>query len=356
MKRFINPLAILGTLLFVGILGFIQFQTVEAQAGVPWLGTFYSTTDFQNSANSATATFQTGLSQNWGAGPPTDPTTGIALSNIPANNFSARFTASPTITAGLYEMIVVADGGIRLTANGQSLIDDIGNTGEKTYSVIVNLSDGAYVLILDYVEYTGNALIQINWISTTGTPSAGLTATPSAIGEVVQVRGLSVRSGPFLGATMLGIARPGSAYSVIARNRQEGLFTWYQIQYDAETVGWVSGRYFAITEGSPDNLPLITADEFTTHYSPPGLVTGITRSNMNFRIFPTERALRVEAVPQLAWGATVEIIARTRQGGQDYWYMVRYTTANNNSYVGWIFAPFVDIIPGSDPIDTVPRL
>ena len=356
MKRYTNPLMLLGILLFATVLGFVQIQSVEAQAGVPWTALFYSNNDF--TGNSQLVSYTNGLSQNWGAGPPTDPNNnGLVVPGIPANNFSARFSSNTTIIGGLYEFIVVADGGVRLTVNGQSLIDDIGNTGPKTYSAIANLATGAYLLVLDYVDYSGDALIQVNWLITDGTPTAGSGIAPTAQGEVVQVRGLSLRNGPFLGATMLRVARPGVIYPVLARNTQEGLFTWYLIQYDPETQGWVSGRYFAITEGIAENLPVINVDEYTTAYDPPGLVTGVARSNMNFRAFPTERALRIAEVPQLPWGAYVEILARTRQGGFDFWYMVRYTVPDtSNSYVGWIYAPFVDIVPGSDPIDTIPRL
>jgi hypothetical protein len=76
---------------------------------------------------------------------------------------------------------------------------------------------------------------------------------------------------------------------------------------------------------------------------------------MNFRQFPSIRVQRVPEVPQLFWGAEVEILARTVQGGKDFWYQVRYTPENSStSYVGWIFAPYVGIKRGSDPIDTVP--
>lgn len=355
LKRFINPTLIFVMLLFSGTLVWTSISPVEAQTSVPWTANFYPSNDFTGAFQNVT--FPTGISQNWGAGPPTDPTTGQALTGIPADNFSARFTANTNITGGLYEFIVVADGGVRLNINQQVLIDDIGNQGPATYSVIVSLATGGYLIQLDYVDYSGTALIQVNWVTSDGTPTANTGSTPPiATGEVVQVRGLSVRSGPFLGATMLGVARPGATYPILARNTQEGLFTWYLIQYDVETRGWVSGRYFAIIDGSGEP-PLITADEFTTVYDPPGLVTGITRSNMNFRTLPTQRAPRLEVVPQLEWGAYVEILARTRQGGQDFWYMVRYTPANSSSsYVGWIYAPFVDIVGGSDPIDTVPRL
>ena len=356
IKRLINPLLICTLMLILGVLAFVPSHTAEAQTAVPWSGLFFPSNNFTGA--SQIVNYPSGLSQNWGAGAPTNPATGVPIPGIPADNFSARFSSNTNIVGGLYEFIVVADGGVKLTINDQILIDQLGNTGQQTYSVIASLATGDYLLILEYVEFTGNALIQINWVVTDGTPSAGGTSGAPAIatGEVVQVRGLSVRSGPFLGGTLLAVARPGATYSILAQNTQEGLFTWYLIQYDLDTQGWVSGRYFAISNVTQD-IPTVDATEFTTVYDPPGLVTGITRSNMNFRTLPTQRSARIADIPQLEWGALVEILARTRQGGQDFWYMVRYTPANSSvSYVGWIFAPFVDIVGGSDPIDTVPRL
>jgi len=358
LKRFINPTMIFALLLFLGAMVWTSPSTVEAQTtALSWVGNFYPSNNFTGTSVDGIL-YSTGLSQNWGAGAPTNPTNGQPLPGMPPDNFSARFASNPNITGGLYEFIVVADGGVRLSINNQILIDDLTNEGQESYSVIVSLETGAYSIILDYVDYSGNALIQISLVTTDGTPTGnnGGNTPPIATGEVVQVRGLSVRSGPFLGGTLLGVARPGVSYSILARNTQEGLFTWYLIQYDSDTQGWVSGRYFALTEETA-SIPLVEVEAFTTVYDPPGLVTGVTRSNMNFRTLPTQRAPRVSALPQLDWGAYVEILARTRQGGEDYWYMVRYTVPNTTtSYVGWIFAPFVDIVSGSDPIETVPRL
>lgn len=355
MKRYFNPLFLLSILLCVGAFILAPVNTVEAQAGVAWTGLFFPTTNFTGS--SQVVTYPSGLSQNWGTGAPTNPSTGTVLTGIPNDNFSARFSSNTTIQTGIYEFIVVVDGGARLTINGEVLIDDLANTGQKQYSVIVTVTTGAYLIILDYVEFTGNALVQISWVVSDGTSSTGTQTPSAAVGEVAYVRGLSLRSGPFLGATLLAVARPGIPYPVIARNTQEGLFTWYLIQYDIDTQGWVSGRYFAITEGTPEGIPVQDATAFTTVYDPPGRVVGISRSNMNFRNLPSERATRNATIPQLDWGAEFEILARTRQGGQDFWYQIRYSPDNNaTSYVGWVFAPFIGIVPGSDPIDSVPGL
>lgn len=356
MKRYFNPLFLLSMILCITTLMLVPTNSVDAQTGVAWTGLFFPTTNFTGS--SQVVSYPNGLSQNWGAGSPTNPNTGTVLAGIPNDNFSARFSTNTTIQTGIYEFIVVADGGVRLTINNEVLIDDLTNTGQAQYSVIVTVTTGAYLIILDYVEYTGNALVQVSWVVSDGTTTTGTqTPTPAALGEVVYVRGLSLRSGPFLGATLLAVTRPGTSYPVLARNTQEGLFTWYLIQYDIDTQGWVSGRYFALTQGTPESIPLQDATAFTTVYDPPGRVVGISRSNMNFRTLPSERATRNETIPQLDWGAEFEILARTRQGGQDFWYQISYTPNNSTtSYVGWVFAPFIGIVPGSDPIDTVPRL
>jgi uncharacterized protein YgiM (DUF1202 family) len=206
-------------------------------------------------------------------------------------------------------------------------------------------------VVVEFNDTSGQAVLNVNWVVSTGTPQATGTGVPIAVGSVVNVRGLAVRSGPFLGGSMVAVARQNVEYPLLARNTQEGLFTWYLIQYDTDTRGWVSGRYLTIT-GDVNQLQTQSATAFDTVYDPPGRVVGVTRSNMNFRVYPTQRSIRVAAVPQLEWGAEVEILARTVQGGRDFWYQVRYNKADGTTHVGWILAAYVGV--SGDPIDTVP--
>jgi hypothetical protein len=57
-------------------------------------------------------------------------------------------------------------------------------------------------------------------------------------------------------------------------------------------------------------------------------VWGRTRAVMNFRRRPSIRATRIGKIP---WGGEMVIIGRTRQGGLDFWYHVRY-----GDKIGWI--------------------
>lgn len=354
MKRLLT-VVLLALLLFgMGSLMLLPVSHVNAQNTATWIGLFFNSINF--SGASVQGTF-TGLNQSW----PSSPTdgTGAAIAVGP-DNWSARLSSSANFTAGLYEFVVTADDGVRLLIDGSVIVDSLSSTGTNTFSRIVNLAAGSHVLVVEFVDLTGAAVLQVNWFTSTGTPqangTAGATAVPAVVANVAYVRGLSVRSGPFLGASMVAVARQSVAYPVLARNTQEGLFTWYLIQYDADTTGWVSGRYLTFT-GDPLQISLRNSTAFDTVYDPPGRVVGLTRSNMNFRVYPTERAARVAAMPQLPWGASVEILARTVQGGRNHWFQVRYTPPNSTtSYVGWIYAPYVGIAPNSDPLDTVPIL
>ncbi|MEL6402773.1 MAG: PA14 domain-containing protein [Chloroflexota bacterium] len=358
--KFSTRLLTLGALaLIIGVLAFIPTAVTQAQTDVTWTAIYYPDTDFGATSGTSRSGFvyTGGLSENFGTGAPTDPTTGQPITGIPADGWSARYSANATIAAGTYEFIVLGDGGVRLQINNEVVINDLTTQGSSTRTAIRTLTGGQFALTLDYIDFTGNAVIQINWVTSDGTPSQQQpTAVPANLVNVVQVRGLSVRTGPFLGGSLVAVARPGVSYPVLARNTQEGLFSWYLIQFDEDTIGWSSGRYLAFETGAPENVPLQNTTAFDTIYDPPGRVVGVTRSVMNFRTLPTRRVARIPEIPQLEWGAEVEILARTVQGGEDFWYQVRYNTENGNSYVGWIFAPYVGIQFGSDPIDTVPIL
>lgn len=359
MRRFYLTLGILTLILTFGAGIFLPVSHTNAQAGVTWVGLFYlppaGSNDCTAQGTSSIPAIYTGLNKNWGAGVPTDGS-GNPIPGMPPDCFSAVFTASNVnFAAGLYEFTIVADDGVRLYLNNDLVIDDYGITGLRQRSTIVNLTGGVYTVVVDYVEYTGNAVIQVNWAPSNGTPQATATPPPTHIANVVTVKGLAVRSGPFLGASLIAVARPEADYPVYSRNTQEGLFTWYYIQYDIDTFGWSSGRYLTFSTGDPTTLPLQNSTDFDITYDPPGTVIGVTRSVMNFRVFPTQRAARITAVPELFWGAEVEILARTVQGGRDFWYQVRYTPEKSTtSYVGWIFAPYVGIKAGSAPIDSIP--
>jgi len=337
------PLSALFLVAALAVLALVIVPVPQVQAqSTAWVAQFYNTPDLTGPVV-ATATYLDALNENWGSGQPTDGL-GNTLTAVNADNFSARFTATVSLTAGLYEFVITADDGARLSLDGLVVLDEFASTGLTTSSAVVNISDGPVTIIVDYVDRTDQAVLLVQWFPTTGTDLAPTpTAAPVATGSVVRVRGLAVRTGPFLGASMVAVARPDNTYTLLARNEREGLFTWYQMQIDEDTVGWSSGRYMEVT-GNLDALPFQDT-VFTNLPAPEDKgVRGVTRSVMNFRELPSPRTNRIGQIP---WGDEVIIVGRTVQGGRDFWYRVVY-----NGQTGWILAAYVGITNGL--IDAVP--
>jgi hypothetical protein len=349
-------LLLLGT--WITLPGTLVTQAQTSPTAAYWIGNFFDNPTLSGNAVQTSIPYPNGLNENWGTSTPVD-----GFGNpvkVPADNFSARFSATVQLQ-GVYEFIVTADDGVRFYINGQLLIDDFNANGLTTSSVLVNLTGatggglGNYQLTAEYFDATGNAVIQVTWAQSTGTPQPTPTPAPIAFGEVVSVRGLAVRTGPFLGASLMAVARPENSYPLLARNTQEGIFTWYRIQYDDDTVGWSSGRYLGLS-GNPQALPVIGSTQFDVINSTPNFdVLAVTRSVMNLRQYPSERVPRVPEQTQIPWGATVEILARTVQGGQNFWFQVRYRAEDGRDYYGWIYAPYVEILDENRaPIDAIP--
>jgi hypothetical protein len=161
---------------------------------------------------------------------------------------------------------------------------------------------------------------------------------PTALGpaqaNVIEVEGLAVRSGPYLGATLLGRIVPGTNYDILASNADEGVHTWYYIKASETLFGWVSGRYLRLT----GNIAVVPAqgsvfDQIDN--APETGVTAIANAIIDIRRRPSTRTTIIGQLPP---NGTFSIIGRTRQNRGDFWLQVRY-----NGVVGWIPASPIDI-------------
>ncbi len=322
----------------------------QVQQGTNWTGAFFNSTDLSG-AQIATAVYPIGINQIWTGGTPKDGA-GNVVPGVPANNWSARFSTTQTLPAGNYTFTLVYDDGVRFKIDNTVVFDDFTGGSTRTRTAQVAITGGVYVLTVEFLQNTLDAVLQVSWITDAvgiGTPgvigTAGPTSTPAPIatGIVERVRGLAVRTGPYIGSTLVAVARPATTYSVIAQNKSEGPFTWYLIQVSATKQGWASGRYLTVT-GNLAAVPTQATIFDQIDAAPDINVIGQTRSVMNIRVRPSERTAKIGEVP---WGAQISIIGRTRQGGKDFWYQIRY-----NGVVGWILSGFVGVKDGF--IDAVP--
>ena len=130
---------------------------VAAQSGVNWRGEYYSNASLSGSP--ALVRNDVAINFNWGAN---SPGTGV-----PADGFSARWTAYASFTAGNYTFSLTVDDGARLWVDEQLIIDQWRDQSPTAYTVTRNMSAGYHSVRIEYYERAGDAACKLSW--STGT-------------------------------------------------------------------------------------------------------------------------------------------------------------------------------------------
>lgn len=118
-----------------------------------WRGEYYS--NISLSGAPALVRNDVVVSFNWGNGAPGP--------NLPADNFSARWTRSLNFPGGLYRFTVQADDGVRLWVDNGLIIDQWHDSSPTTYVADLKLASGPHNLRLEYYERSGTGLIDLRW-------------------------------------------------------------------------------------------------------------------------------------------------------------------------------------------------
>lgn len=315
-----------------------------AESGTNWNATYYNTNDLSGPVV-YTEVLPSGIDVNWGTGSPSS-----AVNN---DNFSARYTSVQAFNAGVYEFRISSDDGVRMFIDGVRVLDKYGPRILTTDTFQQTLTAGTHSLTVEYVEYTDQAAIRVQWFPLTlgGTPgitpgvtpgvpflTPGTVLTPTAVytgpaATVSGVRGLALRTGPYLGASFVTTLIGGDSYPVLARNRDEGTYNWYKLQV-GDRIGWASGRYLTLNVDL-NSLPLQGSIFDEIDGAADIGARAYPRAAMNLRIRPSTRMPEIADVP---WGAPLELLGRTVQAGVDQWLHVRY-----NGIIGWIDASYVTV-------------
>lgn len=327
-----------GLIISMMILILLWGIAVQADYGTNWSGAFYNNTSFSD-PDVATVTSVNGLSFNWPDQPTVSGTvTSGSMSDVNADNFSVRFTSTQSFQAATYLFELAIDDNVRVFIDGEQVLEDNSGGPVKNLSFTRTMTSGTHTLRVDFVEVSEEAVLQFQWSQEGSTEATSAVPTATAIPPLTatvsgSVSGLAVRTGPYLGASMVTVALTGTEYPVLARNPSETGVTWYRIDVGGR-VGWASGRYLEFST-DPGGLGVV-GSVFDTLDSPAATGVGASpRAVMNLRVRPSTRTTIIGSVP---WGAEMPLLNRTVQGGQDRWYQVLY-----EGQIGWIFAPFVNV-------------
>lgn len=324
----------------------LTITVVNADLGTGWTVQYFNNANLEGSPV-VTETLPGGVQYNWGTGSPN------AL--VPADNFSARFISVQQLIGGIYQFHLASDDGARMYIDDVLVLDRWGGRPFTQDTFQQSLTAGAHSFRIEYMELVDQAMIQFEYIlvsaaegQPTPIPGSGTGFVPTPFGTpvvpvatvysgplatVVGVRGLALRTGPYLGASMITTLEGGASYPLLGRNTDEGIYGWYLLQV-GERTGWASGRYLQLN--IDPNVVTRQTSIFDSIDGTQGIgAVAIPRAVMNVRSRPSTRMPIVASIP---WGQPVELIGRTVQAGMDRWYQVRF-----NGVVGWIDARWVTV-------------
>ncbi len=339
-KRFV-----IFTLAFTCVL-FIVANLSAQDFGTNWTGIFYNNNSLADPAVS-TITGINGLNFNWASGPPV--VNGVTITGINNDRFSARFSSTQNFQQGSYRFTITFDDKVRVRVDGQQVFEEFNDLPEfpKTRTFDVTLSAGAHNLAVEYVEETGQAVLQLQWtlagaVATVGpSPTPGPTFTPAPTGipaipsgvlsaTVIRAPVLNVRSGPFLGAERIGRVLRGQTYAVIGRDPDA---RWFLLQL-SDRQAWAWGYYLAVN-GNEFNAPVVSS--FVTQGNPAAQSGVVAQTNavLKLRAEPNVYSAQIGRVP---WGDILPIIGQSYDG---VWWQVVF-----RGTTGWVFSEFLTVLEG----------
>jgi hypothetical protein len=95
------------------------------------------------------------LNHEWGLDAPAP--------GVPTDDFSARWTGSPTFEDGTYRFTVTVDDGARLYVDGELILDDWRDASRRDTSVERPLVAGAHPVRLEYYDRSYEAVAILRW-------------------------------------------------------------------------------------------------------------------------------------------------------------------------------------------------
>ncbi|MBE2271709.1 MAG: SH3 domain-containing protein [Anaerolinea sp.] len=297
-------------------------------ATAPWTGQYYANGGLLG--DPAAILTETSPSHSWGQSAP--------LPSIPADGFSARWTSVQTLPAGTYTVAARADDGVRVFVNGVLLINQWGAATGQTYTSTLSLPAGAHTFQVEYNEQTLDAYIEFS-VYLAGTGGAQPTQAPVLTGAVATVTAFRLNVRDFPSATTGNVItriNRFEQYQITGRNTDA---TWYQIRLSNGALGWVSGGFISIANGT--NIPVVTPGTTTPPTAVPGQTTGIvgiaTPYTLNIRSGPGTQFARIARLPA---GSSASVVGRNTA---TQWYQINY-----NGIVGWVSATYFALPAGTN--------
>jgi uncharacterized protein YgiM (DUF1202 family) len=197
---------------------------------------------------------ESSINNNWGFGSP--------AAQVPVDRFSARWTATLSVTPGRYRFTTTNDDGVRLWVNNQIIIDAWFDQPARTYTAEYDVS-GPFTVRIEYYENINLAEMRFSYTPVSGQPGTGGQFPGTA---TVTSFKLNVRKGPSTAFAIITKLNTGQVVNLTGL--RTGDSAWVQVALPDGTKGWVSTAYIKtsipvssltpVTPTTPPTQPPVT--------------------------------------------------------------------------------------------------
>lgn len=97
-------------------------------------------------------------------------TSGSPAPGVNPDNFSARWSAQPTLSAGSYKFDAAADDGVRVKLDDAVIIDGWKDQSATAYTATRTLAAGTHKIVVEFFESTGRALANFSFSPVSAPP------------------------------------------------------------------------------------------------------------------------------------------------------------------------------------------
>ncbi|MCD6520463.1 MAG: hypothetical protein J7M05_11135 [Anaerolineae bacterium] len=118
-----------------------------------WLGEYYANKEL--SGEPLFRRYDEAIDFDWGHASPGG--------DLPSDRFSVRWSKEAKFKKGVYEFTITTDDGMRLYVDGKLLLDAWRDQAAKTYSALLELSEGSHKVVVEFYENHGRAVARAAW-------------------------------------------------------------------------------------------------------------------------------------------------------------------------------------------------
>jgi hypothetical protein len=130
-----------------------QGPVVPQHSDVAWQASYWNNMTLNGSPILQRA--DANIDFNWGQGSP-DP-------SVHSDGFSARWTRYLDLAAGTYRFTATSDDGIRVSVDGDWIINEWNDHSAKSVSADRSLSGGHHLVVVEYYENKVDAVAKLTW-------------------------------------------------------------------------------------------------------------------------------------------------------------------------------------------------